>query len=351
MRIQSSTSQEGSKPEWNQGYYLLAFKRPTQLKSFLSPSSLETFQLTCLTYKTLTKLLYCFRPQDLRTLNLADNSLEDLAPKIFQMLTKLKSLDLSRNPLEDLHPDVFKDIIVGFHSSLPPLLNWLNNLSLFCRTIKDLKVLKCRGCRLQNINPQLYNLLNQLTELDLGNNQVIWCDDIYDPLHLARAVKNWSKNWVGTEDEWKVLFGLLKASQRQSSKPLTEFIYPKAPTTPLHSSKLQPHFMDVNKSFVPRDEILSLGYYHHFFTSYLFSFNTLGLSLSHSTEIFIIPFFPHKRTSSLDQWAEKKTHTQLTWSFYQSVKRCLCFLSTADGFSRIILFVCLLGLKIIYTKP
>lgn len=46
-------------------------------------------------------------------LNLADNSLEDLAPKVFQMLTKLKSLDLSRNPLEDLHPDVFKDITVG----------------------------------------------------------------------------------------------------------------------------------------------------------------------------------------------------------------------------------------------
>lgn len=40
--------------------------------------------------------------------------------------------------------------------------------------LKDLKVLKCRGCRLQNINPQVYNLLNQLTDLDLGNNQVIY---------------------------------------------------------------------------------------------------------------------------------------------------------------------------------
>lgn len=51
--------------------------------------------------------------QDLRSLNLADNSIEDLQPKTFHMLTKLKSLDLSRNPLEDLHPDVFKDIIVS----------------------------------------------------------------------------------------------------------------------------------------------------------------------------------------------------------------------------------------------
>jgi Leucine-rich repeat (LRR) protein len=92
------------------------------------------------------------------------------------MLTKLKILDLSHNPLEDLQPDVFKDVIVsvpmviicGNHKSLP-----LNNLS------QDLKVLKCRGCRLQNINPQLYNLLNQLTDLDLGNNQVIYFDDVY----------------------------------------------------------------------------------------------------------------------------------------------------------------------------
>lgn len=60
-----------------------------------------------------------FHQQDLRTLNLADNSLEDLSAKVFQMLTKLKSLDLSRNPLEDLHPDVFKDIIVSSRCALP----------------------------------------------------------------------------------------------------------------------------------------------------------------------------------------------------------------------------------------
>jgi Leucine-rich repeat (LRR) protein len=108
----------------------------------------------------------------LKTLNLADNSLGDLEPKVFQMLTKLKCLDLSRNPLEDLQPDIFKDVIVsGDNRSFPffpPILTSAIEISF----PKDLKVLKCRGCRLQNINPQLYNLLNQLTELDLGNNQV-----------------------------------------------------------------------------------------------------------------------------------------------------------------------------------
>lgn len=51
--------------------------------------------------------------QDLKSLNLADNSLPDLGTKVFQMLTKLKNLDLSLNPLEDLPPDVFKDVIVS----------------------------------------------------------------------------------------------------------------------------------------------------------------------------------------------------------------------------------------------
>lgn len=67
-------------------------------------------------------MLICFSSQDLKTLNLADNSIEVLAPKVFQMLTKLKSLDLSRNPLEDLQPDVFKDITVSVPS-------WMSNLS------------------------------------------------------------------------------------------------------------------------------------------------------------------------------------------------------------------------------
>lgn len=50
--------------------------------------------------------------QSLRTLNLADNVLEELVPRLFQQLAKLKYLDLSGNTLEDLTPDVFRDIMV-----------------------------------------------------------------------------------------------------------------------------------------------------------------------------------------------------------------------------------------------
>lgn len=84
------------------------------------------------------------------------------------MLTKLKSLDLSHNPLEDLQPDAFKDVTV---INLINLFDVSALIKTFSRS-KNLKVLKCRGCRLQNINPQLYNLLNQLLVLDIGNNQV-----------------------------------------------------------------------------------------------------------------------------------------------------------------------------------
>lgn len=37
-----------------------------------------------------------------------------------------------------------------------------------------LKELKCRGCNLKKINPQVYNLLQHLSELDIGDNQVIF---------------------------------------------------------------------------------------------------------------------------------------------------------------------------------
>lgn len=50
--------------------------------------------------------------QDLRRLNLAENAIVELVPRVFYMLGRLKHLDLSGNPLIDLPPDVFKDILV-----------------------------------------------------------------------------------------------------------------------------------------------------------------------------------------------------------------------------------------------
>lgn len=50
--------------------------------------------------------------QSLRMLNLAENSIEELVPRLFQLLAKLKHLDLSGNPISVLTPDVFRDIMV-----------------------------------------------------------------------------------------------------------------------------------------------------------------------------------------------------------------------------------------------
>lgn len=52
--------------------------------------------------------------QELRRLNLADNSIGELVQRIFFMLSKLKYLDLSGNPLQELPPDVFRDVPVSF---------------------------------------------------------------------------------------------------------------------------------------------------------------------------------------------------------------------------------------------
>lgn len=50
---------------------------------------------------------------------------------------------------------------------------------------QDLGALKCRGCQLQHINPQVYNLLKHLSHLDLGNNQVNIYFHLLSP-HQAR---------------------------------------------------------------------------------------------------------------------------------------------------------------------
>lgn len=59
------------------------------------------------------ELIERFLFQDLRRLNLADNLINELVPRVFFMLGRLKYLDISKNPLNDLPPDVFKDILVS----------------------------------------------------------------------------------------------------------------------------------------------------------------------------------------------------------------------------------------------
>lgn len=68
--------------------------------------------------------------QDLRRLNLAENLIVELVPRVFYMLGKLKYLSLSGNPLIDLPPDVFKDILVRkSFSVLPSFLPFLHPFS------------------------------------------------------------------------------------------------------------------------------------------------------------------------------------------------------------------------------
>ncbi|TMW45769.1 hypothetical protein DOY81_009150, partial [Sarcophaga bullata] len=56
--------------------------------------------------------------------------------------------------------------------------------------MQQLKVFKCRNCQLKKINPQLYNLLPSLSELDLGRNEFKFLDkDEYrDVKHLTKVL-------------------------------------------------------------------------------------------------------------------------------------------------------------------
>jgi Leucine-rich repeat (LRR) protein len=119
-------------------------------------------------------------------LSLADNSLEEMVPRLFQQLTKLKYLDLSGNPLEDLTPDIFRDISVR-KCALTSYLAGLKRKLSFCH--QDIRVLKCRRCGVKKINPQLYHLLQQLTELDLGANQVIYLIVVMGTLLFLSSIK------------------------------------------------------------------------------------------------------------------------------------------------------------------
>ncbi|GLH12157.1 Toll-like receptor 6 [Gryllus bimaculatus] len=78
--------------------------------------------------------------QELRVLSLARNRITELVPRLFLMLGKLHQLDLSGNRLLELNPE-------------------------------ELRVFRCRGCGLSNINTLIYRLLPDLTLLDLGDNE------------------------------------------------------------------------------------------------------------------------------------------------------------------------------------
>lgn len=128
--------------------------------------------------------------QGLKALNLADNLLEELLPRLFQQLTKLKYLDLSGNPLEDLTPDVFRDIMVRtsrilYSSDVQPIEMPHSNLYLLSH--QDLRALKCRRCGVEKVNPQLYRFLGQLADLDLGDNQVIYSEAVSSTLSSRRS--------------------------------------------------------------------------------------------------------------------------------------------------------------------
>lgn len=61
-----------------------------------------------------------------------------------------------------------------FSLSLCTLFAIFTFFMCFVKFVQELKELQCRNCNIKKINPQVYNLLQRLQYLDLGDNQVCY---------------------------------------------------------------------------------------------------------------------------------------------------------------------------------
>ncbi|XP_063230521.1 insulin-like growth factor-binding protein complex acid labile subunit [Bacillus rossius redtenbacheri] len=118
---------------------------------------------------------------ELRLLSLARNRIQELVPRLFLMLGKLQELDLSRNRLVELSPEVFKDVqelkvFIARCFRCPGAEGVHFSLFSAVQELKELKVFRCRGCGLSNVNSLIYQLLPDLVHLDLGDNEFKYVD-------------------------------------------------------------------------------------------------------------------------------------------------------------------------------
>ncbi|XP_054846604.1 toll-like receptor 3 isoform X2 [Eublepharis macularius] len=149
----------------------------------------------------------------LQFLNLTRTKITDIQAGAFSWLGELKSLDLGINEIDqEIKGHEFQGLsnIETIYLSYNNLLTLTSDSFAFVPSLRKLRLRKV-GCRNLNISPSPFRTLQNLTILDLGNNNIAnMREDVFDGLHQLEILdlqhNNLARLWKHANPDGLVLF-------------------------------------------------------------------------------------------------------------------------------------------------
>ncbi|XP_061438997.1 toll-like receptor 3 isoform X2 [Rhineura floridana] len=231
----------------------------------LKKLSLSQCNMTTITEKTFSSLAN----SSLQFLNLTKCGITSIKAKAFSWLGQLKSLDLGLNNIkQNLTGQEFQGL-----SNIETLyLSYNSQVNLTSESftsIPNLRKLRLRrvGCSNLEISPSPFRKLNNLTILDIGNNNIAnMRDDLFDGLHQLEILdmqhNNLARLWKQANPNGPVLF--LKGLQKLHLLDLESNGFDEIPGKAFHGlSKLRSLNLESNNlNLLPEfifDELVTLN--------------------------------------------------------------------------------------------
>lgn len=187
--------------------YLLSYLNPTKRKHFLNIGIPYGFSIKELLWQLklskssnllnslhinsldgLYELLKSKKFKELTDLHLADNSIREIEPDIFNRLKQIKKLNLADNMIQKLTNDTFR----GLRN-----LNYLtlsnNNLKILEQNcfsnLHNLKAINLSGNKIDELNSKIFRKLKRLEYLDISNNNINKLDyNIFKGLKILKQL-------------------------------------------------------------------------------------------------------------------------------------------------------------------